>query len=254
MKTFIALFVLLMSIWAQPAITLPQLGFVQDGARSLRPAYGLAGNFLLGPSAAPKIVTEAFSGSFGLFKTESSLAAFDLQGKLLGSMNATGPALFAFSAEGSTALAYLVSSNTLVEWRDNGFVPLGLRPEIAPHTIVAIALPSSSEVLLFVETDAEISEVAFPLNRASAYSQRVLSGIAAPLLSLPSGDLVYRDATGIVVRKPDASEVRIAASLPASFSLRQMNRDWVQLSDLNSAARFAIRATPGREGFYRLPE
>jgi len=76
----------------------------------------------------------------------------------------------------------------------------------------------------------------------------------APLLALPSGDLIYPGASGIVVRRTDASEVHIAASLPASFSLQQMNQDWVQLTDLNSNVRFAIRTTPGREGFYQLPE
>ena len=64
--------------WAQPAIAPPSLGFVEDSARSLRPAYGLAGNFILGPSVAGKIVSEAFSGSIGLLKTDSSLAALPI--------------------------------------------------------------------------------------------------------------------------------------------------------------------------------
>jgi hypothetical protein len=42
--------------------------------------------------------------------------------------------------------------------------------------------------------------------------------------------------------------------LPASFSLQQMNQDWVQLTDLNGSKRFAIHATPAREAFYELPE
>ena len=74
------------------------------------------------------------------------------------------------------------------------------------------------------------------------------------MLALPTGDIVYSDALESWSEEPMAAEVRIAASLPASFSLQQMNQDWVQLTDLDSNARFAIRTTPGREGFYQLPE
>ena len=54
--------------------------------------------------------------------------------------------------------------------------------------------------------------------------------------------------------EPMAPKSTLPHRLPASFSLQQMNQDWVQLTDLNSSARFAIRTTPGREGFYQLPE
>jgi hypothetical protein len=66
--------------------------------------------------------------------------------------------------------------------------------------------------------------------------------------------LVYRAAGRIGIRRTDGSEVHITAFLPASFSMQQMNQDWVQLSDFGGRARFAIRTTPGREAFYRLPE
>ena len=73
------------------------------------------------------ILSEAFSGSFGLLKTDSSLAAFNSQGKLLASVDAApGPALFAFSPGGTTALAYIASSNALVEWRGSAFVPVSV--------------------------------------------------------------------------------------------------------------------------------
>ena len=85
--------------WAQPAIAPPRLGFVQDSAHTLRPAYGAGGQLHSRTVRVPAtIVSEAFSGSIGLLKTDSSLAAFDSQGKLLASMDAPGgPALFAFS-------------------------------------------------------------------------------------------------------------------------------------------------------------
>jgi hypothetical protein len=60
----IAVFSILPGLCAQPAITPPQLGFVEDSACLLRPAYGIGGNFILGPAVSGKIVTAAFSGSF----------------------------------------------------------------------------------------------------------------------------------------------------------------------------------------------
>ena len=77
----LSIFLLSAGAWAQPAIAPPQLGFIEDSARALRPAYGLAGNFILGPAVAGNIVSAAFSGSIGLLKTDSSLAAFDSHGK-----------------------------------------------------------------------------------------------------------------------------------------------------------------------------
>jgi hypothetical protein len=238
--------------WTQSAIAPPQLGFVEDSAHTLRPAYGVAGNFILGPAVAKNILSEAFSGSFGLLKTDSSLAAFNSQGKLLASVDAApGPALFAFSPGGSTALAYIASSNALVEWSGSAFVPVSVN---ISDTVVSIAFPAPLKASLLIQRGDTIWRLSFPLGTAGASSQNALIGLHAPVLALPSGQLVYRDTGGIVIRSTDASEIHIGASLPASFSLQQMNRDWVQLSDLNSSRRFAIRATAGREGFYQLPE
>jgi hypothetical protein len=242
--------------WAQPAIAPPQLGFVEDSASLLRPAYGIAGNFVLGPAVSGAVVPEAFSGSFGLLKTDSSLAAFDPQGKRLASMDAApGPALFAFSPGGTTALAYIASSRALVEWRGSAFAPVPINSEaIAADDVLAIAFPAPSEAALIVQRKDTLWELTLPLDAAGTISQKALTGLHPPVLVLPSGDLLYHDSGEMVVRKTDASEVHIAAALPAGFSLQQMNQDWVQLTDLDSSSRFAIRTTPGREGFYRLPE
>jgi hypothetical protein len=256
-----AFFLLSQGAWAQPAIAPPTLGFIEDGAHALRPAYGLAGNFILGPRLASNVVSTAFSGSVGLGKTDSSLIAFDSQGRLLGSMHAPpGPALFAFSPSGVTALAYFASSNSLVEWRGSAFAPLSVDCGAdRADTVVAIAFPSPFEASLVVERTVaqgagEIWQLHLPLGAVGSLSENALAGVRAPVLALPSGDLVYADKSGMVVRRINATEVRIAARLPAIFSLQQMTRDWVQLSDLNSSARFAIHTATGHESFYRLPE
>jgi len=244
------------SAWAQPVIAPPQLGFVQDADNALRPANGVAGNFILGPMVAGNILSTAFSGSIGLLKTDSSLAAFDPQGKLLSSIDVSGgPALFAFSPAGNLALAYIASSGAWIEWRGGAFAPVSLSGgEALPDAVLAIALPTPLEASVLVQRDDMVWELSFPLGKWGAVSEKALSGVRAPVLVLPSGDVVFSGAHGIVIRRTDASEVHVAASLPSNFSLQQMNRDWVQLSDLTSRARFAIPTAPGREGFYQLPE
>jgi len=251
-----AVFLMLPSAWAQPAIAPPLLGFLEDSASALRPAYGVSGNFILGPPVASKIVSVAFSGSIGMLKTDSSLAAFDSTGKLLASLDtAYGPALFAFSPAGTTALVFIASTNQLVEWRGSTFAPLEFHDqEVAASAVLAIAFPTPFEASLIVQRKDTVWEVEVPLGAAGIGSQKALMGVRAPVLALPSGQLVYRDAAGIVVRSPDGPDVHIAASLPRSFSLQQMNQDWVQLTDLNSSAHFAIHTAAGREGFYQLPE
>jgi hypothetical protein len=241
------------SATAQSGIRPPQLGFADSADGVLRPVYGVAGNFILGPGVAAKVLSQAFSGSLGLLKTDTTLTAFDGQGKVLATADAAaGPALFAFSLDGVTALAYVASSNTLVEWRTGELVTMPFRPE--PDIVLAIALPNAFEASLIVQRSDGIWEVRFPLTRPRLVSQKALVGVTAPVLALASGDLVYSDANGIVLRKPDNSEVRIAAQLPAKFSLQQMDSEWVQLRDLDTARHFAIRVLSGHEGFYELPE
>jgi hypothetical protein len=248
MKQFPTISVMALSMVASAAAQIrpPQLGFAGAADGTLRPVYGVAGNFILGPSVAGKVISQAFSGSLGLLKTESTLVAFNGQGKVLATTDASaGPALFAFSPDGSTALAYVASSNTLIEWSAGRFEAVPFHPE--PDPILAVAVPNPLEASLIVQREGEIWEVA-------SASQRALVGVTAPVLALASGELVFRDANGIVLRKPDNSEVHIAARLPAKFSLQQMDGGWVQLSDLATPRRFAIRVVSGREGFYQLPE
>ncbi len=253
MKQFFITILLAASATAQTAIRPPQMGFAAVSDGTLRPMYGVAGNFILGPSVAGDVISQAFAGSVGLLKTASTLAAFDTQGRVLATTDAAaGPALFAFSPDGVTAIAYVATSNTFIEWTAGRFETILFRPE--PETILAIALPNAFEASLIVQRDDGVWQVQFPFTRSRIASQKALPGVAAPLLPLASGDLVFADANGIVLRKPDGSEVHIPGALPKKFSLQQMTNDWVQLSDSNSARRYAIRITPGREALYQLPE
>jgi hypothetical protein len=251
---WITLFVAAASAFAQHAIAPPQIGFIRDASFSLRPVYGITGTFILGQSISRRILSQAFSGSVLLLKSDSSLAALNPEGKLLASAEVSGgPALFAFSPGGDTALAYIASSNSLVEWQGGVFAPLALHP--GTDAVVAIAFPDALTATLIVQRSADaLWEVRVPLRGFGTLAESALAGVHAPVLALPSGDLVYADAGGIVVRRATGADVHISAALPASFTLQQMNREWVELADTKTSARFAIRTSPEREGIYRLPE
>jgi hypothetical protein len=144
-----------------------------------------------------------------------------------------------------------------MEWRGGNFATLPLAFESG--VALALAFPTASQVSLVFQRDESIWQIDFPIDRAGAASQHALTGVHAPLLVLPSGDIVYREtipyrnAGGIVIRRTDASEVHIAGSLPKIFALQQMNPEWVQVTDTDTSARHAIRTTPGHEALYLLP-
>lgn len=234
-------------------LSAPQIGFVLNQARELRPVSGVAGNFLIGPPVAGDIVTQAFGGGFGFLKTSSSVSAFNGQGEILGSISASWePSLFAFAPDGLTGLVYMESSQQLLKWGGGNFEPLSIPFEAG--VMRALAFPAASWARLFVQRDQTIWQIEVPLGAIGIASQSALVGVHAPLLQLPSGDIVYRDEGGIVIRRTDASEAHIAASLPKNLSLQQMSSEWVQVTDTATGPSLAIRTTPGREGLYRLPE
>lgn len=256
MPAIVAILIATASAVAQPAIQSPRIGFAIDNNRSMRPVYGVAGNFILGPSLSGDAISGSFSGTVGLLKTDSTLLAIDAQGQVLATTDtAPGPALFAFSEDGLSAIAYVENGNTLLEWREGGFTTIPFRPATsATEIVLSIALRNRREVSLIVQRPDGIWQVELPFHRARVVSQKAVVGVTAPLLALASGDVVYTDANGVVLRKPDGSEVHIAGPLPAKFSLQQMDREWLELSDADTAARFAIRISPGRESLYQLPE
>lgn len=242
--------------WAQPALAPPQIGFVQDGFSSLRPVLGVAGNFILGNAVFTGVSNAAYSGSFGLLKTDTSLIATDSHGQVLNAAYAPqGPASFAFFRDGSPAFAYLPGSNLLFAWYGTGFQMISFDCQPFPATaVLGISAPDAAHVVFLVQAGDGLQEISFLIETGEVESQTALPGVAAPALRLASGLLVYADANGIVIRAADSSEVHVDAQLPDKFSLSPMGAGWLQLSDLSSASRFAIRVTPGREAFYSLPE
>jgi len=251
-----ALSFLAVSAWAQPAITPPQVGFMQDTAGSLRPVHGLAGNFLVGEPIAAGVLSAAFSGSFGLAKTDSTVIVTDWQGKAIATSDASaGPALFAFASDGRPALAYWFRSKTLLRWSGATLTHVRLDgAAIAADDVLSIAEPDPDHTAMLVKRKDGVWDVRILLATGAVDSQTALPAVTAPACMLVNGNVVSSDDVGLVVHKTDGSVVHLAARLPVSFSLQQMGDGWLQLWDLGSGAQFAVRLTKGREGFYALPE
>jgi len=237
------------AMWAQLAA--PQVGFIQDSGNALRPVYGLAGNFVLGDSIAANVEAAAFSGSFGMLKTTSALEVVDRLGQVIASQDApAGPALFAFSRNAAPALAYLPNANVLLQWSEGVFQQVPLGP---PAIVLSIAEVDPEQAALILQRDDGLWDVRILLSSGKTISQTALLGVAAPALMLATGELLYADANGIVVRKPDGVEKHIDAHLPPTFAFQQMGDGWIQIRDLATQQQYAVRLTDGKEQFYALP-
>jgi hypothetical protein len=174
---------------------------------------------------------------------------------VIASMDApAGPAAFAFSREGTPALAYFPSASLLLQWDGAAFQTVSYDSTVfAASSVQSIALPDPEHAGFIVQRDDMLWDVRLLLATGEVDSQAALPGVSAPVLMLASRELVFSDANGIVIRKADGAEIHLAAQLPANFSLQQMGHGWLQGRDLASAAQFAVRVTVGHEGFFGLP-
>ncbi|HEV2686974.1 MAG TPA: hypothetical protein VGV35_00430, partial [Bryobacteraceae bacterium] len=238
MKSFLAFLTLAALACAQPALAPPQIGFIQDAANALRPLLGIAGNFLLGDATQTDVNSAAFSGSFGMVNTNSALLVIDRQGNVIASADSSsGSALFAFTPSGAPAFAYLVDANAWMVWDGQSFQPASFDlSQFGSATVLSITSLRDGEAALILQRDDGLWDVRVSMATAEVTSQTAITGVTAPALALATGDLVYRDADGVVVRKPDGSEKHIAAQLPANLVFQQMGDGWIQLRDLDTLA------------------
>jgi hypothetical protein len=257
-------FTLAVAAAARAQLSAPQIGFVEDGAQAVHPLYGIAGNFILGKAAPGTAVSFASSGSFELLKTDSAVIALGRLGQMVASMNApAGPALFAFAPNGAPALAYLAATNELFRWSAAGLQAVALgQTSLGDGTVLSIASPDAAHAAFILQRADGVWDIRVLLATGEVDSESALTGVTAPAFMLSSGDIVYAiglrrgrlSTQSVVIRRTDGSEIQLPAELPAGFSFEQMGDAWVQIRGLGGAAQFAIRATPGLEGVYRLPE
>ncbi|MDQ2946023.1 MAG: hypothetical protein M3Y27_08795 [Acidobacteriota bacterium] len=236
----------------QPAITPPQLGWVRDANSGLRPVTGIAANFIVGDCVTDGVISSAFSGSFGIVKTDASLSVLDRDGQTLFRMDAdSGPALFAFSDDGAPAFVYLAQSQTLLKWNPDRLEPALFNLDsldLPNNPVQAIASPSQDRAAIVVKRPDGLWLVDLDLG-----TQTLLPGIEGPVLLRNDGSLLYAGPQGLMLRQADRSEQPFEGSIAvATFEL--MSQDWVHITERDSSRHFAIRLESGREQLYQLPE
>jgi hypothetical protein len=257
MKAYCAFLTLISAAaWAQRSLDPPQVGFIQDGHGQIHIVNGLAGNFLVGAAVSSGIISAAYSGSFGLLKSDSALIVVDRHGLGVASVVApNGPALFGFADDGSPALAYFAQSKTLQVWDGHTFRPAS---PVVGQSPLAIASVSATRAAMIVQREGGLWEYVVELATGATVSQMALPGVTLPVLML-GGGVVYREAKGpdtkgIVVRSQDGSEKLIAAHLPESVAFSQMGNGWIQVTDLATGRLSAVNVQNGHQAYYLLPE
>ena len=234
---------------AQPGLASPQLGWLRDAASGLRPVTGIAGNFILGDSVTDGVVSSAFSGSFGILKNDTSLSVLDRAGQTVFRADSeAGPALFAFADDGTPAFVYLTQSQTLLKWNGSGLEPAAFQLDNLGGIVQSIATPARDLATVVIS-----SEDGLWLVDLGTGTRTFLPGVDGPVLLRNNGALLYAGSQGLVLRLADQSEQPFEGSVAvASFEL--MGKDWVHVTERESARHFAIRLEPGREQLYQLPE
>lgn len=252
MKSILVLVWMAAAVLAQPLAS-PRVGFIQDEHGAVHPVLGLAGSFVMAHASATGVVSAAYSGSFGLVKTDSELMVTDQTGRTIAKEKVPpGSALFALSEKKSTALAYFERTNTLRVWNGKLFQSVALNfASLAAKSVVSIGVAASGRAAIIVERENGLWELRIGA-AGGAVSQSALAGVTAPVLMLDGG-LVYRDARGLVVRREDGSEKHVHTRLPEKLSFQQMGDGWVEVTDLDSGRLFAFNIDPGRERLYELP-
>ena len=230
---------------AQPAIAPPRIGFVLDKANAVRPVFGVAGSFTLGDSIGSDVVSGSFLGSFGFAKTDSAIAVFDQDGQILYATDAPiGPALF------GSHLAYLVQAKMLLRWTGTTLEPVDLRLD---GEVLSIAQQDSGHAAAIVRREDGLRLVRFSVDSGAIEGQSAIPGIDGPVLLLHDGGFVFQNPDGIVIRRPDGSEIPLAARLSRLVQLQSMGSGWIQIAD-SGGLQLAVDIRPGREQIYQLPE
>ncbi len=234
---------------AQSGLSAPQIGFVTDGNHSMRPLQGLAGNFLLGESVGEDCLASGSSGLYAMVKTSTSVLVLDSQGQILFAMDAEdGPALFAFSAQGSPGLVFLPDSGLLLIWRDGRLDRLPVNPDRLNGKAISIASIVASEARFLVERPDGVWHVVISTATGELTRQEALPGVRSPALLTGSGELFWIDGQTLMMRDRSLDLGFTAAAIEV------LGAGWLQVTEQDSARRFAVRTTLGRERLYQLPE
>lgn len=217
---------------AQAPIATPVIGKMLDASGTLRPLYGVSGNFTIGPREAVRVISAACSASLCLAKTANMIL-----GPKRSSAAPSGPALFAL--DGAEAVLYFPESNQFARWRQSRLrlLPWRLEGEVLSMRTsferTEIAVRRGADVWI-VRPDGAILDS--------------LGDVAGPVLLLDNGT-VLASGDDLVLRRDAGNELRF--ELPGILNLSALGEEYVQVT--TAADSFALRTTRGRESLLVLP-
>ncbi len=213
-------------------IEIPSLGTIVDSSGSLRPVEGVAGNFLLGPETLPGVVSAACSQQLCLAKTDSKIVSPS------GEVDApAGPAIFGLS--GSDAVVFFPETRTFARWHDDTLEPLAW---VIDGEILSIR-PNGEDAEIAVRRDGTVWMV-----RPDGALAGWIADTTGPVLLLAEG-VLFATEDGVVLRRPDWSEVRFA--LTGAETIAAMGPHYAAIRAGDST--YALRTEPRREQLYVLP-
>lgn len=261
MMTALLTFTLAAVAAAQSPLSMPMVGAIRDSGRGVRPVMGVAGSFILGDVVMRGAVSAAFSSRLGIVKTNTALLAVDTQNRILATQDVSGgPALIGFPAASANAeaLVYLPHGPLLELWNGSSFTALPFDAAQVAGVIVSVTMAGSDGAVFLVQRENGLWRVQSNLSTGSVQSEEAVPGVASgPAMALPDGSLLYADSGGLVLRRPDASELRYPFSGTVA-SFEHMKDDWVHIREEAGPRRqrghdFAICLTTGHEQVYELP-
>ncbi|MGH9558935.1 MAG: hypothetical protein ACRD30_06805, partial [Bryobacteraceae bacterium] len=219
-------------IWAQTGLTRPGLGTMIDPAGRARPLWGTAGSLTLGAPGVAGVISSACSAGFCIFKKRSTIVSWTTQ------VNAPkGPALFALDE--SRAFVYFPESHQLALWHDSQ-----LDFQNLPDLGEIVSMRMGSHGLEFaVRAGGGISIV----NADGAVLDSIPSASGAVMLL--SGGVLYATPGELVLRRPDASEMRWPVAGAVNFSA--MSDGYVEFRAGRSI--YGLCIDPGHEQIFELP-
>ncbi len=236
--------------WSQARVSVPWVGFLQDGEGRLRPVYGVAGNFLPGGSLLEGVVSLAGSARGTLVKRERDLLWLDEAARVKGRWEAPpGEALFGFTPAGEPALVYFTATGGLFRIEAEG-----LRPVLATDDrVLSVGWAGDDRAALVVEEAGRLRLRLVATAGGWVASEVELGADSGPALLTAEGAMVLAPGAELIVRPADGAEWRLGLPAPA-HSLRQLGEGWVEVRLAGEAGRLALRLSQEGGRLYRLPE
>jgi len=218
--------------WAQ--IEQPQLGWMLSSDASARALFGVPGSMTIGNPALAGVVSMGCSPRICLMKTDSSIVS------LSGAANApAGPALFSFS--GPSALIYFPMVRQLSGWHENQLAPIDFD---VTGDILSVREAHDGTLQFAVRNNSGT----WVMGQGNAILL-ALPGSVGPVLLLGDG-VLFATGKGLVLRRPDATELRFSPGRVET--LNWIGENYVQVRV--PGASYALRIDRGHERMFLLPE